>query len=81
MNEPRIMTLEEVEGADFVHLDLHGEIMPDCAVHVFKDHPNISFTSPENINTYARKSEYGRTWRCWTEVPTITQQKAVAWDA
>ena len=87
--EPRVMTLEEVEDA----LD----------TVVWVDRPLIDNTSDEYalIDAYSRKTQivelrypfcdkdyreradyatYGKTWRCWTSRPTDEQRDAVKWD-
>ena len=87
--EPRVMTLEEVEDA----LD----------TVVWVDRPLIDNTSDEYalIDAYSRKTQivelrypfcdkdyreradyatYGKTWRCWTSRPTDEQREAVKWE-
>lgn len=87
--EPRVMTLEEVEDA----LD----------TVVWVDRPLLDNSSDEYalIDAYSRKTQivelrypfcdkdyreradyatYGKTWRCWTSRPTDEQRKAVKWD-
>ena len=87
--KPRVMTLEEVEGA----LD----------TVVWVDRPNLENTSDEYalITAYSMKhgyfdlrytfcdpnyrersdyATYGKRWRCWTQRPTDEQRKAVEWE-
>lgn len=87
--EPRVMTLEEVEDA------------LDSVVWV--DRPLFDNSSSEYalIDSYSRKLQtvelrypfcdkdykersdyatYGKTWRCWTARPTEEQRKAVKWE-
>ena len=89
--EPRVMTLEEVESLPD-ETDVFLEEV-DCIVvaatisrqgekwGVFPDTTffygieSTSYGSDEYDN-----GDYGRWWRCWTARPTEEQRKAVKWD-
>ena len=85
--EPRVMTLEEVQqhnnqdGCVWFEQPTYNAV----AAFVRKDEFEIEVISPyilgEPINHgYWLSSNYNVTWRCWTSRPTDEQRKAVKWD-
>ena len=82
----RLMTLEE--------LNLMADESVVCWVE-YKGKPAINVTAPYWSNSMKMvmfiylgtehtdvvfKTDYNKTWRCWTSEPTDDQRKAVAWD-
>ena len=87
--EPRVMTLEELEDAldTVVWLDIpNTENLADgYSLIMAYSHKNgfILLDSPFGDNPSQDRFEYkdyGITWRCWTFRPTDEQRKAVKWD-
>ena len=87
--EPRVMTLEELEDAldTVVWLDIpNTENLADgYSLIMAYSHKNgfILLDSPFCDNPSQDRFEYkdyGITWRCWTFRPTDEQRKAVKWD-
>ena len=76
MNEPKVMTLEDVKTADFVNLEFQDVIWEDCAVLVSDLSPEITFVDPESRRMFLNENAYNDTWRCWTGVPTMAQMRA-----
>ena len=87
--EPRVMTLEELEDAldTVVWLDIpNTENLADgYSLIMAYSHKNgfIFLESPFGDNPSQDRFEYkdyGITWRCWTSRPTDEQREAVKWD-
>ena len=87
--EPRVMTLEELEDAldTVVWLDIpNTENLADgYSLIMAYSHKNgfILLDSPFGDNPSQDRFEYkdyGITWRCWTFRPTDEQRKAVKWN-
>ena len=87
--EPRVMTLEELEDAldTVVWLDIpNTENLADgYSLITAYSHKNgfIFLESPFGDNPSQDRFEYkdyGITWRCWTSRPTDEQREAVKWD-
>ena len=85
--EPRVMTLEEVQqhnnqdGCVWFEQPTYNAV----AAFVRKDEFEIEVISPyilgELINHgYWLSSNYNVTWRCWTSRPTDEQREAVKWE-
>lgn len=88
--EPRVMTLEEIEDAlDTVVwveepqvenlADRYGLLEAYSHKAGFVD-IFFGFSDPPVTDRYYY-SDYGKTWRCWAYRPTDEQRKAVKWDA
>lgn len=87
--EPRVLTLEEVESSDgSVWLERN---MPEwetpIAVLVDKVGKYLdTFIAIGGLCFQGEKSQgqeygdYGKTWRCWSARPTDEQREAVPWD-
>lgn len=83
--EPRVMTLEEVEtlpyGYVLIETDKQDSLRWLDAL-LFSKNANFSF---DFITLEGRArllgTEYNREWRCWTARPTNEQREAVKWDA
>lgn len=94
--EPRAMTLEDVDTADacmepvFVEmLDENGKPgeTPDIFSWRFVKHiipltdGKIYVLNNFGFSSALYKETYNITWRCWTSRPTVEQREAVKWDA
>lgn len=88
VQEPRVMTLEEVierRDSDAVwveHMDGEMIVQPAVLLPSFLDIGKdcIHFASSWRTGgSYGRRS-YGTKWRCWTSRPTDEQRKAVKWE-
>ena len=76
---PVCMTLGEVKGADFAHVEFQGVIWENCAVHVMPYEHEIRFTDEENRNLYLDEAGYQDSWRCWTEYPSGKRMQEEPW--
>lgn len=74
---PRVMTLEEVRKADTVFLEYQGFTWKGV-VHPKKG--EVIFTDWTG-NRYFEDEEYGDTWRCWNERPTLKQMEEAGENA
>ena len=86
--EPRVLTLEEVESSDN-SVWLEKEILGWEPISVLVDKVGKyldTFIASGGLSFQGEKSnghgygDYGETWRCWTSCPTDEQRKAVKWD-
>lgn len=82
--EPRVMTLEEVNNLPYGHVLIEtdkNEPIRWLDALLFCKNINFSF---DFITLEGRARllgvEYNREWRCWTSWPTDEQRKAVKWD-
>lgn len=85
----RVMTLEEVKDNEVMYLEDFTE--PDDGVEpIIRPAVNVeaknggivmldSATWDEGF-IFVVDSEYGKTWRCWTQRPTDEQREAVKWE-
>ena len=80
--EPRVMTLEEVNAFDWDYCYLEEERLPGKEYRgILGKHILTCVTWPSitaSKITYGMDS-YGRKWRCWTDRPSDTQRKAEPW--
>lgn len=89
--EPRVMTLEELAGAQKTpvwretkraHKDLYNGWM---LAHDIQRGQGITgtrlgMTEPNGRVGWYKLDDYGKTWRCWTDRPTYEQMKETKWD-
>jgi len=82
--EPRVMTLEEVEAMPYGHVLIETDKKDSLRwldALLFSKNANYSF---DFITLEGRArllgTEYNREWRCWTAKPTDEQREAVKWD-
>ena len=81
--EPRVMTLEEVNALDWDYCYLEQERLPGkeyrgmLGKHIMTC---VTWPSITAAKISQGKDNYGRTWRCWTSRPTDEQRMAVAWE-
>ena len=93
--EPRVLTLEEVEMAEFCMepvfvemLDENGKPQetPDLFSWRFVRHiipltgGKIYVLNNIRFSSALYEETYGTTWRCWISRPTDAQREAVKWD-
>lgn len=82
--EPRVMTLEEVEALPYgyvlIETDKKDSLRWADAL-LFCKNTNFSFDFI-TLEGHARLlgTAYNMEWRCWTSQPTEEQRKAVKWD-
>ena len=92
--EPRLLTLDKVVAHYSLPPVFPDDLLmqEDYCMDIkplyfdFKNVEDISFI--EHWRGYSQvrqyldgwKKDYGRTWVCWTDVPTDEQRKAVKWD-
>lgn len=85
----RVMTLEEVKCSEVVYLEDFTE--PDDGVEpIIRPAVNIEAKNGGIVMLdsvawdegfiFVVDSEYGKTWRCWTQRPTDEQRKATPWN-
>lgn len=81
--EPRVLTLEEVQNAcsDYVYLETSTGWLWYCIKDEGESNKYFGYFV-YGVNEYfiGRWKEYGKTWRCWTAMPTDKQRMAVKWD-
>ena len=95
VQEPRVLTLEEVETAEFCMepvfvemLDENGKPQetPDLFSWRFVRHitpltdGKIYVLNNIGFSSALYEETYSTTWRCWTSRPTDAQREAVKWD-
>lgn len=87
--EPRVMTLEEIEDAldNVVWLDIPGaENLADgfsLIMAYSRKYGFVLLDSPFGDNPSQDRFEYtdyNKTWRCWTARPTDEQREATPWE-
>ena len=84
--EPRVLTLEELEHAEVAYAEDKDktDIIPVLVLGKMCEH--IALVKPhfdeEAITRMIipRADEYGVRWRCWTSRPTDEQREAVKWE-
>lgn len=82
--QPRVMTLEEVNALDWDYCYLEEERLPGKVYRsILGKHVLTCVTWPSI--TAAKITHgcdgYGKTWRCWTSRPTDAQREAEPWKA
>lgn len=82
--EPRVLTLEEVETLPYGYVLIETDKQESLRwldALLFSKNANFSF---DFITLEGRArllgTEYNREWRCWTSKPTDEQREATAWD-
>lgn len=89
--EPRVMTLEELAGAQKTpvwretkraHKDLYNGWMLAYDIQRGQGITGMrqGMTEPNGRVGWYKLDDYGKTWRCWTARPTDEQREAVKWD-
>ena len=82
VQEPRVMTLEEIEDCDSaIWIEFKSSIYP--AIYHDRHGKWLFITRKSQCWLGAEKhyaDNYNKTWRCWTSHPTDEQRKAVKWD-
>ena len=78
--EPRMLTLEEVQNdcPDYVYLETSTGWLGYCIKDEGESDKYVGYLV-YGFDEYfiERWKEYGKTWRCWTAMPTDEQRKAV----
>lgn len=81
--EPRVMTLEEVNALDWDYCYLEQERLPGKEYRGMLGKYIITCVTWPSV-TAAKisqgKDNYGRTWRCWTSRPTDEVRRATPWN-
>ena len=81
--EPRVMTLEEVNALDWDYCYLEQERLPGNEYRGMLGKYIMTCVTWPSI-TAAKISQgvdsYGKTWRCWTSRPTDAQREATPWE-
>lgn len=81
--EPRVMTLEEVNALDWDYCYLEQERLPGNEYRGVLGKYIMTCVTWPSI-TAAKISQgmdnYGKTWRCWTSRPTDAQREATPWE-
>lgn len=76
----RVMTLDEVKEADFVHLEFQDVIWEQCYVSGYPDFKEgIILIDPVIGARYFDERSYNDEWRCWTNMPTPKQREGTPW--
>lgn len=82
--EPRLMTLEEVEAMPYGHVLIETDKKDSLRwldALLFSKNTNYSFdfiTLEGRVRLLG--TEYNREWRCWTSRPTDEQREAEPWN-
>jgi hypothetical protein len=81
--EPRVMTLEEVNALDWDYCYLEQERLPGKEYRGMLGKYIMTCVTWPSI-TAAKISQgmdnYGKTWRCWTSRPTEAEREAIPWE-
>lgn len=80
-DEPRVMTLEEVEEGQAYWLEMRG-IASEYAICEMNDHGDSAFLdfTVQHGDKTLESVGYGKRFRCWTSRPTDEQRKATSWE-
>lgn len=81
--EPRVMTLEEINGMEWDYCYVEDEIIMDKVQRMMYGNHRIHCITWPSIASYKMsygEAGYGKRWRCWTSRPTDEQRKAVKWE-
>lgn len=80
--EPRVMTLEEVQVSDNPVWLEGGLAGGTWAMMPFMREYSIEFVADGVCTVYPAFAinEYKKTWRCWTARPTNEQREATPWE-
>lgn len=81
--EPRVMTLEEVQNAEIVWIERAGMIVAAMKVATSNKNGmmNFAYTHDGGVFYVNIKPEYyGEKSRCWTSRPTDEQREATPWN-
>ena len=73
-----VKTLEEVCESTFALMEFQDVIFP-CLVKTDIYCNDVRMTD-ETGSRYMEKDEYGKTWRCWSAMPTPEQRESTEWD-
>ena len=76
--EARVMTLEEIPYAVFGWMEMFGQLIPCVLEDVYAD-DTVGFANLDDGHDYICASDYNKTWRCWTSLPTDEQREATPW--
>lgn len=82
--EPRVMTLEEAQGADYCWYESRAANI--CILCDATMYPNLN-GKPEtelqmmgtSVRGWLYDDAYGKDWRCWDKEPTKEQREAEPW--
>lgn len=79
-DEPRVMTLEEVEEGQAYWLEMRG-IASEYAICKMNDHGDSAFLdfTVQHGDKTLESAGYGQRFRCWTSRPTDAQREAIPW--
>lgn len=79
--EPRVLTLEEVEKSEVGFLEWKDDdVISALITDIYADDTVGVITPDEDGEYWLQASDYGKTWRCWSERVTDEQRKVVKWD-
>lgn len=83
--EPRVMSLEEVNAADYCWLETKGWVDGDSFVPVLRlpndySEVEIGFSDAKECDYGCEIINYNKCWRCWTTRPSDAQREAVPWQ-
>ena len=86
--EPRLMTLEEVQQTKVAWLETHGwsvEDIHETVLRTDEDRYDFSdiitqFVDQEGAEIICAKDRYGAEWRCWTSRPDEKTMEATPWN-
>ena len=84
--EPRVMTLEEAQGADYCWYESRtANICILCSAVMYHKSNGKPKTEFQQMGTeilgFQYDDEYGKRWRCWDKEPTRALREATPWDA
>ena len=83
--KPRVLSYKEVMESDFVFIELYTDerdgVEPEFirAIPLFISYSQPNFVTQYEICGHGTCEEYMHNWRCWTDIPTDEQRKAVPW--
>ena len=85
VQEPRVMTLEEIQHTDAVWLETHGWPDGDVSETVLRHRSDFEdyvteFTTNDDCDITCDNSKIGIKWRCWTSEPSEELRKKAKWN-
>ena len=80
--EPRVMTLEEVQEGEVYWFDCPGNFILRPVICNMYDRGDSSYLNFvwQHGNFSWKICEYGRTWRCWTSRPDEKRRTETPWN-
>lgn len=83
MQEPRVLTLEAIQNdcPDYIYIETASGWIECCIKDEGMSNKFVGYFVCGFGECFIEEwSEYGKTWRCWSYLPTDEQRKMVKWN-